>query len=254
MSKVHIIKNFSRHAASYDRHSHIQQLAAHHLLAELPEGGIHTILEIGCGTGYYTTLLKNRYPHSKITAIDISDQMIKCAKSKVLGTDIDFLVADAEELEIRGEYDLITANAVFHWFEHPKETIVFYKSLLRENGILTFSLFGSQTFRELHQALCAHFKKHITFTSSSFISKAALTEIMEKQFVNVTIKESFCQKKWNSLLELLTTIKYTGTNGFGVSEKIFWSKKTIQDIEEVYRKEFGDITTTSHMLICKGNI
>lgn len=253
-SKAQIIKNFSRYASSYDHYADIQQLAARHLLAELPAKEIHTILEVGCGTGCYTTLLRNKYPEAKITAIDISAKMIEYAKMKLSGEDIDFKVADAEEGKLEGKYNLITANAVFQWFEYPGKTIARYKNDLLENGLLAFSFFGPQTFYELHRALSIHFQQDIGFTSSSFIAKSDLAEIMQKHFVNFSIKELFLRKKCLSLLDLLTKIKYTGTNGFGIKEKIFWHKRLLHAIEEVYRKEFGGIETTSHIFICKGSL
>jgi len=56
------------------------------------------ILELGCGPGNVTRLLKLRFPESEITAIDLAPQMIEIA-SKLL-PDVDFLVMDVRDISI----------------------------------------------------------------------------------------------------------------------------------------------------------
>jgi malonyl-CoA O-methyltransferase len=63
-----------------------------------------------------------------------------------------WLVADGET-PIRGEYDLIIANATFQWFTRPGETLAAYYRSLAPGGVLAFSTLGPQTFQELAEAL-----------------------------------------------------------------------------------------------------
>lgn len=254
LNKRIIVKNFSRYASTYDQYSDIQQTVARYLLNELPDAGVHNILEVGCGTGYYTALLQNKYPQVKITALDISAEMIKYSRGKLAAGNIDFVVADGEEIKLDGKYNLITANAVFQWFERLPETITYYRNCLREGGLLAFSFFGPQTFCELRKALSIYFQKDMDFTSASFATKDDLEKLMRKDFMNFSIDELFIKTRSSSLLDLLTRIKYTGTNGYGIKERVFWNEKLLQAVEEVYRKEFGDIEITSHVFICKGNL
>jgi malonyl-CoA O-methyltransferase len=68
------------------------------------------------------------------------------------GAGILFLVADGEA-PIRGEYDLIIANATFQWFTHPEETLAALYQSLSPGGALAFSTLGPRTFQELAAAL-----------------------------------------------------------------------------------------------------
>jgi trans-aconitate methyltransferase len=56
------------------------------------------ILELGCGPGNVTRLLKLRFPESQITAIDLAPQMIEIASIHL--PDVDFLVMDVRDISI----------------------------------------------------------------------------------------------------------------------------------------------------------
>jgi len=56
------------------------------------------ILELGCGPGNVTRLLKLRFPESEITAIDLAPQMIEIASKHL--PDVDFLVMDVRDISI----------------------------------------------------------------------------------------------------------------------------------------------------------
>ena len=56
------------------------------------------ILELGCGPGNVTRLLKLRFPESEITAIDLAPQMIEIASKQL--PDVDFLVMDVRDISI----------------------------------------------------------------------------------------------------------------------------------------------------------
>lgn len=76
------------------------------------------ILEIACGTGYWTQYLSQTAAH--ITAIDIAPLMIEEAKRKPLACPVNFVQADLNHLpSSAGRFDLI---ALGFWFSHhPKQ-------------------------------------------------------------------------------------------------------------------------------------
>ena len=56
------------------------------------------ILELGCGPGNVTRLLKLRFPESQITAIDLAPQMIEIAREHL--PDVEFMVMDVRDISI----------------------------------------------------------------------------------------------------------------------------------------------------------
>ncbi len=150
-----IRRNFARRAGSYDRQAGVQRLMAHGLLAlaegRLPRAG--RILEIGCGTGYFTQLIKQDCNGASLVALDLDAALVAAARRR-LGTaaGVAWLVADGETLS-RGSFDAIVANATFQWLTRPAASLAAYFDLLNPGGTLAFSTLGPGTFRELAGAL-----------------------------------------------------------------------------------------------------
>jgi malonyl-CoA O-methyltransferase len=153
--KQGIRRNFARRARSYDRHAEMQRLMAHELVAAAGSSlaRARRILEIGCGTGYLTQILRQANGEARLVALDLDAALVAAARRR-LGPEagVSWLVADGET-PIRGEYDLIIANATFQWFTRPGETLADYYRSLAPGGVLAFSTLGPQTFQELAEAL-----------------------------------------------------------------------------------------------------
>ena len=67
------------------------------------------ILELGCGPGNVTRLLKFRFPESQIVALDLAPQMIKIAQEAL--PDIDFRILDARNIStIPEKFDAIMCS------------------------------------------------------------------------------------------------------------------------------------------------
>lgn len=64
------------------------------LLRDLPSGSRRYIVDLGCGPGYTTALLRERFPHSFTTGIDSSVAMTTEARERVPSFDAHFVVAD----------------------------------------------------------------------------------------------------------------------------------------------------------------
>jgi malonyl-CoA O-methyltransferase len=153
--KQGIRRNFARRARSYDRHAGMQRRMAHGLAAAvgeaLPRAG--RILEIGCGTGYLTGLIRQANREARLVALDLDAALVDASRRR-LGPEagVAWLVADGEA-PLRGEYDLIIANATFQWFTQPGETLSALYRNLAPGGVLAFSTLGPQTFQELADSL-----------------------------------------------------------------------------------------------------
>ena len=249
MGKGVISENFSRYAHLYDRYSSVQQETAQALLEKIPQNNFLKILELGSGTGNLTMLLRERFKHADIKAVDISEKMIECAHGRFKDQAIKFIHADAERLDLKEKFDLITSNACFHWFDDLENALRQYKRHLQDNGLIVFTLFGPDTFYELNFALGLVLKGAYT-ASSRFSGKAELVKFLKHEFKKTSIDEGHYQEEFPDLTALLKKIKYSGTRGSNAG-RLNFSRRTISEIEKSYLDKFGLIKATYQVFFCR---
>ena len=250
MNKKVIERNFSRYAHNYDSYATVQRSVASALLQELKNESFQRILELGCGTGAFTSLLKTRFPEASIIAVDFSAAMIAVAKEKLADSEVEFIVCDAELLNLEGPFDLISSNACFQWFEDPERAILRYKKMLSPEGKICFSIFGPRTFNELNTILnsCFH---NISISVDGFIHAEKIKEIMQGYFTAVQVKDLHFSEEFLSLKDLLYKIKYTGTRGEGAVGDVVFNRKALMDLESQYLKQFKKIIASYEVFICQ---
>ena len=83
------------------------------LVARIENLAPSSILDLGCGPGNSTQVLRTRWPDAHITGLDSSTQMIAKAKSDY--PDNHWLVADAVRWKPEKPFDLVYSNAVLQW-------------------------------------------------------------------------------------------------------------------------------------------
>jgi len=256
MDKNILARNFSRCAAVYDKHANIQRLAASELIRELPNSDFRNILEIGCGTGGYTRLLRERFKNAAIKSVDIAEKMVDVARQKLKDSEIRFSVEDGEDMDLADGYDLVTSNAAIQWFESAEKTIRIYKQILSNDGVLAFSIFGPLTFGELGNALKEiSAEDNSPVASRGFLSKEALEKMLAKSLKKVSVREVLIKEEYPHLTRLLEKIKYTGVRGLGLasasSGRFVWSRGLLKAVEDAYRKEYGHIIATYQIFLCQ---
>lgn len=111
----------SRAAASYDPITQYVLLPNEALIRQAAidtvQGQPRRILDLGCGTGSTTLLLKQKFPDSEVIGLDFSPYMLVMAdyKAQQAGLDIKFVHANAEQTGLPDAYfDLVTASLLLH--------------------------------------------------------------------------------------------------------------------------------------------
>lgn len=101
----------------------LQQAAVLSSLGAL--GGL-SVLDAGCGTGYYCRLFASRGA-GRVLGIDLSETMIAYARSAHAGPGISYLVGDAVSASVGSRFDLVTAL----WLVNHAEDRTQLRSMLR---------------------------------------------------------------------------------------------------------------------------
>ncbi|WP_077532374.1 methyltransferase domain-containing protein [Massiliimalia massiliensis] len=98
------------------------------------------IMDIGCGPGNSTAVLKERFPDAYILGIDSSQDMIDRARKEQPG--LDFMLCDvSRDLDSFTEsFDVIFSNACLQWIPDHPAVLKNLMGLLKENGILAVQI------------------------------------------------------------------------------------------------------------------
>jgi trans-aconitate 2-methyltransferase len=112
--------------------------AAIELMSRVPLDKVDNAVDLGCGPGNSTVILKERFPQAKITAVDNSPGML--AKAKDSYPDITFVEGTIEKWQTTSPTDLIFANAAFQWLDEHERLLPHLVSQLSVDGILAFQM------------------------------------------------------------------------------------------------------------------
>jgi len=97
------------------------------------------IADLGGGTGTVTYLVKKKFPKAQVTCIDISQNMLDIACAKLKGmSNVEFVLADIENLKFNGKYDAIVSSLVLHHVEPGKNKAEVYRKIygaLKNGGL-----------------------------------------------------------------------------------------------------------------------
>jgi len=98
-------------AKSYDRFEAERARPSRDLIARIAAPP-RRALDLGCGSGLSTLELRRAFPEAEIVGVDLSPDMLSAAAKRL--PEARFLEGDVATFDTRG-FDLVFANAVFHW-------------------------------------------------------------------------------------------------------------------------------------------
>lgn len=131
-----------------------------------------SVLDAGCGAGADLASLQKRYPAARILGLDGAWAMLRQAQQhqlaaqsslkrlfsslhKCLPTTHSSMLACADYARLplaANALDMLWSNLALHWHPQPDRVFAEWCRVLRVEGLLMFSCFGPDTFKELRSA------------------------------------------------------------------------------------------------------
>ena len=110
------------------------------LFEGIDTAGCHIGLDIGCGAGSTTKRLHEMLgPHSKVTGLDISEQLLNLAKTAEKNEHLEFVQADAQSFTFdKQETDIAISRFGVMFFENPVKAFENIRSAIKPSGQLRF--------------------------------------------------------------------------------------------------------------------
>jgi malonyl-CoA O-methyltransferase len=136
------------------------------------------VLDAGCGEGADLLTLQRHFSDAQVLGVDASSGMLavardshRAARSSVnrllkkwlapkagmgFRADAELLCGDFAQLPFGlNSVDLVWSNLALHWHPQPDRVFAEWRRVLRVDGLLMFSCFGPDTFKELRSAFAA---------------------------------------------------------------------------------------------------
>ncbi|MBQ0712321.1 MAG: malonyl-ACP O-methyltransferase BioC [Porticoccus sp.] len=165
LDKQRVADSFSRAASSYDSVARLQRQVGQRLIEALPDidpsleqldqCDAFKIIDLGCGTGYFTEQLAKKYPFADITGIDLALGMLDFASSE-RDMPATWLCGDAEDIPLAdNSVDLIFSNLAFQWCEQLPVLASEIVRVLKPGGVIAFTSLGQKTLFELRESWAA---------------------------------------------------------------------------------------------------
>ena len=164
------------------------------------------VIDAGCGMGADLALLQKAYPGAQVIGVEAALPMAAAAAgapvrarsllSRLLPAraGIDLLCGDFGSFPFApNSVDLVWSNLALHWHPQPDRVFAEWRRVLRVEGLLMFSNFGPDTFRELRSALAtlddaAHVLPFVDMHDfgDQLVEAGFSTPVMDMEVITVT--------------------------------------------------------------------
>ncbi len=108
------------------------------MMARIPLAAPRRVVDLGCGPGNVTAILRQRFPDAAITGLDGSAAMLE--KARKAAPDCDFVQGDFFTWSPDEKPDLIYSNAALHWVGRHEELFPRLLSRLAPGGVLAVQM------------------------------------------------------------------------------------------------------------------
>lgn len=197
---------FERAAPNYDAVAVLQREVGNRMLERLQLIRIkpQRILDIGAGTGTYTSALSCMYSKAHVIALDLAEGMLKQTRQRMsllqkLLRRQSLLCADAEKLPLVERCaEMIFSNLTLQWCGNLDHAFADFRRVLKPGGLLMFSTFGPDTLKELRHSWRAvddvvHVNAFIDMHDiGDALSRAGFSElVMDVEYITLTYSDVY---------------------------------------------------------------
>jgi malonyl-CoA O-methyltransferase len=176
-TRIKIAKSFGAASESYDISARLQRYTGKHLMPWLPNKAALAVLDLGCGTGFFTEILAEKY--QQVIGLDISTKMLAFAKQNRCNK-ISWLEGDTYALPlIDNSIDIIYSNLMIQWCNPIQPVLDEIFRVLKPGGIFVFSTLVEGTLQELKSSWAqVDNEQHvIAFKSPEILSREKIIEL-----------------------------------------------------------------------------
>ncbi|BCN24474.1 malonyl-ACP O-methyltransferase BioC [Vibrio alfacsensis] len=233
MNKEAIATSFGKAAETYDKHAAFQRDVGCRLLDKLPSDlSNKRILDLGCGTGYFSHLLRER--GAEVVCADISQAMLDKAKQRCGEERMHYELADAENLPFDDDsFDYVFSSLALQWCVDLSSPLREIRRVLKEGGQGYFTTLLDGSLYELREAwskIDAY--QHVNnFVSSNQVKIALAQSWCHNHHLDLTTITVW----YDSAFSVMRDLKGIGANHVSGRSHGLTSRRTLLQVEHAYQ-------------------
>ncbi|MCR9106994.1 MAG: malonyl-ACP O-methyltransferase BioC [Gammaproteobacteria bacterium] len=249
--KGELAASFSRAAGTYDSVAALQREVGQALFSRL-DGVANladTVLDLGCGTGFFAGHLQARFPGAGYLGLDIAPGMVGYARARA-PANWQWIVADAEDLPLASaSVDVIFSSLAMQWCSRPQNLFAELRRVLKPEGKCVFTTLGPETLRELRAAWAAvDAHQHV----NEFMPVAALQAAAET-FTDATLslEVNTHTMLYQNVRELLDELKSLGAHNMNAKRQTgLTGRRALQGMLKAYEsfRDNGKLPATYEVI------
>ncbi|MCG9682696.1 malonyl-ACP O-methyltransferase BioC [Vibrio sp. Isolate23] len=232
--KSAIAEAFGKAANTYDSHAAFQREVGERLLERLPQNLFgKTVLDLGCGTGYFSEKLRER--GALVICCDLSQQMLNKAKERCGSERVKYQQADAESLPFRdSSVDYVFSSLALQWCENLSLPLREMRRVIKPQGKAYFSTLLDGSLKELK---CAWREidsyQHVNdFISSNQVKIALAQSGNQNHHLDLPTMTVW----YDTAFALMRDLKGIGANHVNGRSHGLTSRSTLLQVERAYRQ------------------
>ena len=229
MNKEAVKQGFTGCYGTYTTEAVVQQAIAQRLAALL-DAHIDRIpnqaVEVGCGSGFLTQKVLERFPNAAWLLNDIapsSKGYVADVAQRCNAVDATFELGDAEAMELPKGIDLFVSSSAVQWFADLEGFLKKLSESMNDGGTIAISTFGPQNLEEV---------RTLTGSGLSYLSFKEFMYAVNRHFDIVECTEELSAIYFDEPVEVLRHIKQTGVNG---AFRQCWTKGKLARFTEGYK-------------------
>lgn len=129
------------------------------ILEKIPSQPVR-VIDQACGTGILTFKIARRFPHCRVTGVELREEYLNIALEKkraLKSNNVEFILGRAEDVLLTGGYDCLTSSYLGKYAE-LKTLIQNAKKMLRGGGVIIMHDFTHPTNPIFARVLWLYFK------------------------------------------------------------------------------------------------
>ncbi len=247
LDKRQMRKSFAKAALSYDAMAVLQRQVGRALIPKVALAHDALLVDVGCGTGFFTQQLRETALLKNIFGLDIAFPMLLKTQDRLSTTPL--LCADAEQLPFVSHcLDGLVSNLALQWCLEIESMFVEVRRVLKAKGQFVFSTFGERALYELKNAWAQVDEyPHVNeFCRLSEIKQ----QLQAAGFIDVQIESQLYLVKYRSVIELMRELKGIGAHNVSQARnRQLTTKGQLQALLEAYPKDIDGQITASYEVI-----